>query len=159
VVEYSAHVVSSGDKRTMPREVYADGVLVAGEAANLLLNAGKAIQGMDYAMRSGIFAAETVVEAKAAGDFSIEKLADYRKKLDASYIMKDINGFQDAVHVLHDPIMQHKVPNILCDFGRSFFSIDNQPTAKSKDMILDSVRRHSSLWEMAKFGFKAGRSL
>ena len=159
VVEYSAHVVSSGDKRAMPREVYADGVLIIGEAANLLLNAGKAIQGMDYAMRSGILAAETVVEAKEAGDFSVGKLADYRKKLDASYIMKDINGFQDAVHVLHDPIMQHKVPNILCDFGRSFFSIDNQPTAKSKDMILDAVRRHSSLWEMAKFGFKAGRSL
>ena len=87
------------------------------------------------------------------------KLAEYRKKLDASYIMKDINGFQDAVHVLHDPIMQHKVPNILCDFGRSFFSIDNQPTAKSKDMLLSAVREHSSLWEMAKFGFKAGRAL
>lgn len=143
----------------MPREVYADGVLIAGEAANLLLNAGKAIQGMDYAMRSGILAAETVMETKAAGDFSVSKLADYRKKLDASYIMKDINGFQDAVHVLHDPIMQHKVPNILCDFGRSFFSIDNQPTAKSKDMLLSAVREHSNLWEMAKFGFKAGRAL
>ena len=143
----------------MPREVYADGVLIAGEAANLLLNAGKAIQGMDYAMRSGILAAETVMEAKAAGDFSVGKLAEYRKKLDASYIMKDINRFQDAVHVLHDPIMHHKVPNILCDFGRSFFSIDNQPTAKSKDMLLSAVREHSSLWEMAKFGFKAGRAL
>ena len=159
VVEYSAHVVSSGDMRAMPREVYGDGVLVAGEAANLLLNAGKAIQGMDYAMRSGILAAETVIEAKAAGDYSKGKLAEYRKKLDASYIMKDISGFQNAVHLLHDPIMQHKVPNIFCDFGRKFFSINNKPTAKSKDMFLGAVREYSSLWEMAKFGFKAGRSL
>ncbi len=159
VVEYSAHVVSSGDMRAMPREVYGDGVLVAGEAANLLLNAGKAIQGMDYAMRSGILAAETVIEAKAAGDYSKGKLAEYRKKLDASYIMKDISGFQDAVHLLHDPIMQHKVPNIFCDFGRKFFSINNKPTAKSKDMFLGAVREYSSLWEMAKFGIKAGRSL
>ena len=45
----------------------ANGVLIAGEAANLLLNAGKAIQGMDYAMRSGILAAETVLEAKTTG--------------------------------------------------------------------------------------------
>src|SRR5690606_35154603 len=37
-VEYSAHVVSSGDMRVMPREIYADGVLIAGEAANLLIN-------------------------------------------------------------------------------------------------------------------------
>jgi electron transfer flavoprotein-quinone oxidoreductase len=44
--------------------------VVCGEAANLLMNAGKAIQGMDYAMRSGIIAAETIVDAKKAGDFS-----------------------------------------------------------------------------------------
>ena len=53
VMEYSAHVVSSGDARAMPKELYTDGILLAGEAANLLMNAGKAIQGMDYAMRSG----------------------------------------------------------------------------------------------------------
>ena len=110
-------------------------------------------------MRSGILAAETVIEAKIASDYSVKKLAEYRKKLDTSYIMKDINMFQDAVHVLHDPILQHKVPNILCDFGRKFFSIDNEPTAKSKNMLLGAVRKHSSIWEMAKFGFKAGRSL
>ena len=120
VVEYSAHVVSSGDKRAMPREVYADGVLIAGEAANLLLNAGKAIQGMDYAMRSGILAAETVLEAKAKGDYSVKKLAEYRKKLDASYIMKDINMFQDAVHVLHDPICNIRCPIYYVILGGSF---------------------------------------
>ena len=107
-------------------------MLVAGEAANLLLNAGKAIQGMDYAMRSGILAAETVIEAKAAGDYSKEKLAEYRKKLDVSYIMKDISGFQDAVHLLHDPIMQHKVPNIFCDFGRKFLALITNPRLSRK---------------------------
>ncbi len=70
VTEYSAKVVSTGDMRAMPKEIYADGLLVAGEAANLVLNAGRAIQGMDYAMRSGILAAETVLEAGKAGDYS-----------------------------------------------------------------------------------------
>ena len=48
VVEYSAHVVSSGDMSVMPRELFSSGVLVAGEAANLVLNSGRAIQGMDF---------------------------------------------------------------------------------------------------------------
>ena len=159
VLEYSAHIVSSGDMRAMPKEIYTDGVLVAGEAANLLLNAGKAIQGMDYAMRSGILAGEAIVNAKAKGDYSKATLKSYRDALEASYVMKDLRTFLDAVHVLHSPQMFENVPNLVCDFGRQFFTIKNEPTPKSKDMILGAIKRHSSLWDLAKLGFKAGKSL
>ncbi|MFA5668654.1 MAG: FAD-dependent oxidoreductase [Balneolaceae bacterium] len=159
VVEYSAHVVSSGDSRVMPKELYKDGILLVGEAANLLMNAGKAIQGMDYAMRSGILAAETIVKAKAKGDYSSATLKEYRKVMDESYVMKDINNFQDAVHLLHTDTMQKKVPNLICDFGRQFFSIKNEPTPKTEKMLLRAIKRHSSLWELAKLGFKARKSL
>lgn len=159
VVEYSAHVVSSGDKRAMPKELYKDGILLAGESANLLMNAGKAIQGMDYAMRSGILAAETIIKAKQKNDFSSSTLKEYRTALDESYVMKDINGFQDAVHLLHTETMQQKVPNLLCDFGRQFFTIKNEPTPKSKDLMKGAIKRHSSVWELAKLGFKAGKAL
>lgn len=159
IVEYSAHVVSSGDKRAMPKEVYKDGILLAGESANLLMNAGKAIQGMDYAMRSGILAAETIVEAKEKNDFTSATLQNYRKALDDSYVMKDINSFQDAVHLLHTETMMHKVPNLVCDFGRQFFTIKNEPTPKSRDMLKNAIKKHSSVWELAKLGFKAGKSL
>lgn len=158
-VEYSAHVVSSGDARVIPSRLYKDGLLICGEAANLLLNAGKAIQGMDYAMRSGILAAETVIKACDKGDFSATELQGYQKALDESYVMKDIRNFQDAVHLLHDPVMYGKVPNLLCDFGRKFFTISNEPTKKASQLMRESVKEHSSLWEMAKIGFKGARSL
>mgnify|MGYP006290140395 FL=1 len=77
VVEYSAHVVSSGDKRIMPKKLTMPGLVVCGEAANLLMNAGKAIQGMDYAMRSGILAAETIADAVDKKDFGEEVMAEY----------------------------------------------------------------------------------
>jgi electron transfer flavoprotein-quinone oxidoreductase len=114
---------------------------------------------MDYAMRSGILAAETIVKAKEKGDFSSATLKEYRKVMDESYVMKDINGFQDAVHLLHTETMQQKIPNLICDFGRQFFSIKNEPTPKSKDMLKGAVKRHASFWELAKLGFKAGKSL
>jgi len=139
--------------------LYKDGILLVGEAANLLMNAGKAIQGMDYAMRSGILAAETIVKAKAKGDYSSATLKEYRKVMDESYVMKDINNFQDAVHLLHTDTMQKKVPNLICDFGRQFFSIKNEPTPKTEKMLLRAIKRHSSLWELAKLGFKARKSL
>jgi electron transfer flavoprotein-quinone oxidoreductase len=159
VVEYSAHVVSSGDKRAMPKEVYKDGVLLCGEAANLLMNAGKAIQGMDYAMRSGILGAETIIKAKERDDFTSNTLKEYKQALEESYVMKDINSFQDAVHMLHNPTMYQDVPNLICDFGRRFFTIDNEPTKKSRELMKESIKKHSSYWDLMKIGFKGAKSL
>jgi electron transfer flavoprotein-quinone oxidoreductase len=159
VVEYSAHVVSSGDLSVMPKEIYSDGVLVAGEAANLVLNSGKAIQGMDFAMHSGVLAAETVLKSSLSGDFSASSLAAYRKALDESYVMEDLRNFQSAVRFLHSPEMFTTVPDILCDFGRNFFTIQNEPSRKAAAMLLESIRKHSSIWSVLNLGRKAAKSL
>jgi electron transfer flavoprotein-quinone oxidoreductase len=159
VLEYSAKVVSTGDMRVMPREVYADGLLVSGEAANLVLNAGRAIQGMDYAMRSGILAAECVLEAKAADNFSAGFLANYRKALENSYVMQDLRGFQQAVHVLHSPAMFAQVPRMACAFGREFFTVDNKPTRKAFQILRDARAAHMGFWDLVKLGSKASRAL
>lgn len=158
-VEYSAHAVSSGDLRVMPREVYDDGVLIAGEAANLVLNAGKAIQGMDYAMRSGILAAEAVLAAMERGDFSAESLKCYRQVLEESFVMKDMRSFQDAVHLLHDPEMYRTLPAVVCDFGRRFFTVENAPTPKTRRMLMETIQKHTSYWSMIKLAYNASRSL
>ena len=159
VLEYSAHVVSTGDIRAMPSEVFDDQVMIAGEAAGLLMNSGKAIQGMDFAMRSGILAAETALQAREASSFDRSSLGTYRSKLEKSFVLADMKTFQDAVHLLHSPAMFDKVPNLLCDFGRKFFTIDGQPTRKARDIFRESVKEHSSYLELAKIGFKASRAL
>jgi electron transfer flavoprotein-quinone oxidoreductase len=159
VVEYSAHAVSLGYLDAVPKTLHADGVMVVGEAANLLMSVGKAIQGMDYAMRSGILAAETVVEAKQQGDFSAATLQRYRTALDQSYVMQDMHSFQEALHLIHGPQILGMIPNLVCDFGRQFFSITNAPTPKTRQMLHAAIGRHASYWELLKFGFKAGRAL
>lgn len=158
-VEYSAHVVSTGDIKGMPSEIYADGVMIAGEAAHLLLNAGKAIQGMDYAMRSGILAAETAVEAKKSGDFSASMMGNYRKALENSYVLQDMRTFQDAVHLLHRQEMFSTVPDLICDFGRQFFTIDSEPTRKASAMMRAAIKRHASYWDLVKLGLKGAKAL
>ena len=158
-IEYSAHVVSNGDIRGIPDQLHGAGVLIAGEAAHLLINAGKTIQGMDFAMRSGILAAETVIQASERQDFSATSLNAYRQKLDDSFIMKDMRGFQDAVHLLHDPMMYDTLPKIMGDFGRRFFSVADGPSPKSRTMLQESIKSHSTYWDMLKLGVKAARSL
>jgi electron transfer flavoprotein-quinone oxidoreductase len=158
-VEYSAHVVSTGDIKGMPSEIYADGVMIAGEAAHLLLNAGKAIQGMDYAMRSGILAAETAIEAKKSQDFSAAMLGNYRKALENSYVLQDMRSFQDAVHLLHRQEMFSTVPDLICDFGRQFFTVKSEPTPKASAMMRAAIKRHASYWDLVKLGFKGATAL
>jgi electron transfer flavoprotein-quinone oxidoreductase len=158
-IEYSAHVVSDGNMKGLPREIYADGVMIAGEAAHLLLNAGKAIQGMDYAMRSGMLAAESAIDAMADGDFAASSLKRYRDRLEESYVLKDMNNFQDAVNLLHSPAMYDTVPRVVCDFGRRFFTVAGEPMPKTRQQLSEAVRANSSYWEMMKLGFKAARSL
>ncbi len=158
-VEYSAHVVSTGDIRGIPSEIYTDGAMVVGEAAHLLLNAGKAIQGMDYAMRSGILAAETALAAKEKQDFSGSMLANYQTALENSYVLKDMKSFQDAVHLLHQEQMFGAIPNLICDFGRQFFTIDSEPTQKASSMMRASIKRHASYWDLVKLGLKGARAI
>jgi electron transfer flavoprotein-quinone oxidoreductase len=157
-IEYSGHVVGTGDMRLMPREVYMDGLMVAGEAAGLILNNGKAIRGMDFAVRSGIMAAETALQAKDRKDFTAAGLSRYRKDLDET-IIRDIRDGQAAVHLLHGPDMFHTVPAIACDFGREFFAISDKPPKKAAAIVSESIRRHSSYWDMARLGWKAWRGL
>ncbi|MEX1062222.1 MAG: FAD-dependent oxidoreductase [Balneolaceae bacterium] len=159
VVEYSAHVVSSGDKRVIPDKLYKDGLLVCGEAANLLMNAGKAIQGMDYAMRSGIIAADTVCRAKKKQDYSSAVLKGYQDELESSYVMQDINNFQEAVHLLHNPLMYRKMPNLINHFGRKFFTITDTPAMKARHIFRESVREHASWLDIIKIGIKGAKSL
>jgi electron transfer flavoprotein-quinone oxidoreductase len=157
--EYSAHVVTIGDMRIMPKELFADGVMLAGEAANLVLNSGRAIQGMDFAMHSGVLAAETVLEAKGSGDYSARFLKRYREKLEDSYVMKDLRKFQSAVHFFHNREMFTTVPNLVNDFGRQFFSVKNAPTDKVPQMLMNAIKRHSSIWNVLKLGLKGARAL
>lgn len=158
-VEYSAHAVSTGDIKALPSELYKDGVMIAGEAAHLLLNAGKAIQGMDFAMRSGILAAETALEAQKVNDYSSAMLKNYRTALENSYVLQDMRSFQDAVHLLHQQSMFSAIPNMICDFGRQFFTITGEATPKASKMMQASIKRHSSYWDLVKLGLKGAKAL
>ena len=71
IKEYSAHLIPEAGLAMMPK-MTTDGMLVAGDAAALCLAAGIWLEGVNFAMASGIAAGETAVEALAAGDLSAD---------------------------------------------------------------------------------------
>ena len=69
VKEYSAHLIPEAGLAMMPK-MTGDGMLVAGDAAALCLAAGIWLEGVNFAMASGIAAGEAAIEALDAGDTS-----------------------------------------------------------------------------------------
>ena len=77
VKEYSAHLIPEAGLSMMPK-MTADGLLVAGDAAAMCLAAGIWLEGVNFAMASGMYAGEAAAEALRAGDTSATGLARLR---------------------------------------------------------------------------------
>lgn len=87
VLTYGAKTIPEGGYWSVPRP-YTAGAMLIGDSAGLV-NV-KQLKGIHYAMKSGMLAAETAVEALEKGDVSAESLSAYETRLNGSYVMKDL---------------------------------------------------------------------
>ena len=87
LVRYGAKTVPYGGWYSMPRP-YMDGGLIIGDGASLLNS--QRLKGIHSAIKSGMLAAETIYDALCAGDFSGKQLSAYSKKLESSWIQKEL---------------------------------------------------------------------
>src|SRR5262245_48011101 len=87
MLRYGARTISEGGWYSIPRP-YADGVLLAGEAAGYL-NAMR-LKGVHLAIKTGMLAAETALEALAANDTSAARLKAFGDKVEGSYVKREL---------------------------------------------------------------------
>lgn len=147
LVEYSAHVVPVSGKAMIPA-LFTDGFLVAGDAAALTLATGLTLEGANFAVASGVAAAETVIKAKQRGDFSKKSLSYYPKLLKQSFVLKDLETFKKAPHFLENPRMYKQYPEFACDLARKIFTNDGKPRRKIWKLIKKSMKEKISCWQL-----------
>lgn len=94
VREYLAHLISERGFNDMP-QMYDNGILVVGDAGALMNPVHR--EGSNLAMTSGKLAAETIIEVSKKGDFSKENLSVYMRKLENSFIIKDMRKYRNTV--------------------------------------------------------------
>src|ERR1700704_4231054 len=87
LVRYGAKSLPYGGYYAMPR-TYVDGGLIIGDSGSFLDS--QRLKGIHLAMKSGMLAAETVFEALKAGDTSAKTLSAFPKKVEHSYIKKEL---------------------------------------------------------------------
>jgi electron transfer flavoprotein-quinone oxidoreductase len=122
--EYSAHLIPEGGYDAMP-ELLGDGMLVAGDAAGLCLAAGVWLEGVNFAIGSGIAAGATAAGALARGDTSAAALAPYRARLDSSFVLRDHRKLRHVPHLVLSERVQHRYPELACNIAERFFRVDN----------------------------------
>ncbi len=139
-VEYSAHLVSEGGYNMIPT-LYDDGVLVAGDAAALVINLGLTVRGMDLAIESGRLAAETIIKAKEKGDFSADTLSAYQTAMEESFVIRDMKhyrkfpAFMESSHRMFE-----QYPGMLDEILSSLFVVDGSEPKKIRDVALDAAK-------------------
>lgn len=82
VVEQGARAVSTGGWFSMP-QLAVDGALFTGNGA--AMHSTPAIKGIHLAMKSGMLAAETIMNALAAGNSRRHTLDDYSRRIESSW--------------------------------------------------------------------------
>jgi electron transfer flavoprotein-quinone oxidoreductase len=125
-VEYSAHLIPEGGIHIKPK-LYTDGMILVGDAAGFGLNMLITVRGMEYAMISGVFAAQTIKRAKEKNDFSSSTLSHYEELLNESVVIKDLETFRHSVDILKNPRLFSLYPQSICDLFEKLMWIDEKP--------------------------------
>jgi electron-transferring-flavoprotein dehydrogenase len=92
LIRYGAKTVPVGGWYSIP-QTYLDGCLIIGDSASLLNS--QRLKGIHMALKSGMLAAETIVDAMRANDFSAARLSAFRRKLDESWVGRELRSVRN----------------------------------------------------------------
>src|SRR5260370_4186095 len=157
-LEYSAHMIPEGGWAMLPTLSRA-GLMVAGDAAGFVFAAGLFLEGMNFAIASGLAAAATPQEAYAKQEFSSESMAHYRKRLESSFVLEDLKNFRHAPAFVNNERLQNVYPELLCETMENIFRSDGKPRRKIGRVAFDTMRRKVPLRTLLRDGWQAGRAL
>jgi electron transfer flavoprotein-quinone oxidoreductase len=123
VKEYAAHLIPEGGFKAIPK-VFGDGWMICGDAGQFVNALHR--EGSNMAMTTGRLAAETVASLKAAGKpMTAANLAQYRKALEESFVIKDLKKYKDLPEFLHrNTQFFTEYPNLLSKAAETWFRVD-----------------------------------
>lgn len=149
LIEYSAHLIPEGGYKKMPK-LYAHGVLIVGDSAMLVNNLHW--EGTNLAMISGKMAGETSIVALDKQDFSENTLSLYQKKLENSFVVKDLKTYKNVMDIVHGRAKSYLgyYPQKISDFFEMFTSVDGIPKRQKYHEFIKSIFTDRSISELFK---------
>jgi len=147
-LEYGAHLIPEQGYDRMP-EVAADGVLVAGDAACMVDALHR--EGSNLAMTAGRMAGETALEAHREHDFSARFLRAYRRRLEESFVLKDLRQYRRMTDFLDStPDFIGTYVNFINEAAGRYFTAHGIPKREMEGEILGLLRERRSFFGVAR---------
>ncbi|MGQ0598928.1 FAD-dependent monooxygenase [Aquabacterium sp.] len=155
--EYCAHLIPEGGFFAVPK-VYGNGWMIVGDSGGFVNAVHR--EGSNLAMTTGRLAAETVINAKAAGKgFGESTLKAYQKALDESFVMKDLKKYRDMPKVFHEnPQFFTTYPELLNKAARTMVTVDNIDKKTKEREIFSSFKTARTFTGLVGDAFKLWRA-
>jgi electron transfer flavoprotein-quinone oxidoreductase len=144
IKEYSAHLIPEAGLSMMPK-LAGDGLLVAGDAAAMCLAAGIWLEGVNFALASGMYAGQAAVEAIGRGDTSLAGLAGYERRLADSFVLKDHRKLRRAPQLVLSDRVQHLYPQFVANVVEGMFRVENPAPKPGLRRIVMRERKAAGL--------------
>lgn len=155
--EYCAHLIPEGGFFAVPK-VHGNGWMIVGDSGGFVNAVHR--EGSNLAMTTGRLAAETVINAKAAGKTLNEAtLKAYQKALDESFVMKDLKKYRDMPKVFHEnPQFFTTYPELLNKAAHTMVTVDNVDKKTKEREVFSSFRAARSFTGLVGDAFKLWRA-
>jgi electron transfer flavoprotein-quinone oxidoreductase len=139
VKEYAAHLIPEGGYNAIPK-LYGDGWLVVGDAGQFVNAVHR--EGSNLAMTTGRLAGETIGRLKRRGlEFSEENLAEYRRALENSFVMKDMKKYRKIPTFLHSSKQVFNTyPNLFSKAMQTWLRVDGVDKVAKENEIINAFR-------------------
>src|SRR5712691_12572543 len=157
-LEYSAHMIPEGGWAMLP-QLSRGGLMVVGDAAGFVFAAGLFLEGMNFAIASGLSAAATVQQSHTEHNFSAQSMARYRKLLEESFLLQDLKRFRHAPAFVNNEQLQNLYPELLCQIAENTFRSNGTPRRKIGRVALNTLRGKVLLRTLIRDGWQAARAL
>lgn len=158
VREYSAHIIPEAGWKMLPT-LSTGGMLVAGDAAAFCFVAGLYLEGINYALQSGLAAGETAIAAHGDRDFSARSLARYHERLRARHVTTDFYQYRHTPAMVNSLRLQNLYPAVIATGAEQLFRVDGGPKRKILPIAIAAIRQAKvSPVHLLQDAFNAGRS-
>jgi electron transfer flavoprotein-quinone oxidoreductase len=156
--EYAAHLIPEGGYYAVPK-VHGNGWLIVGDSGGFVNSVHR--EGSNLAMTTGRLAAETVIELKQAGAPMDERtLRAYRKRVDESYVMKDLYKYRDLPNVMHrNPHFFGVYPSLINKTAQALLTVDGVDKKSREKILLSDFKKQRSLTGLFGDAFKLWRAV
>jgi len=152
--ELSAKMIPEPGYKNLPKFA-ANGLLIVGDSAGFV-NPSLYREGSNMAMASGIMAAEAILEAKESRDFSEAGLAGYAKRLNDSFVMKDLKRYGDAPEkVSAMPQLFKEYPDAILEMAKGYFTVSDMSKEEMQKLSWHGFKDKVSVWRLLWDMYKA----